>query len=225
MKLLKPIKRLLHGRVPSLSAVSHPRQLKYLYRWYQSRRENYLLDNAVPWLTFDAAEAIERYVKPGMRVFEYGSGSSTLWWLRLGAEVISVEHDPKWYEMLSQRLRNEQRDKSLMLVEADSSISSDVLYLNPDGRSFRAYASAIDNYPDQYFDIILVDGVSRPACIRHGVPKLKPNGLLIVDNTNAPHHLADVTDILTCFKRQTFQGLAPIDGSLSQTDLFFSDCF
>src|SRR3954469_21096963 len=50
----------------------------------------------VPWWTFPAIDAVERWITArngNVRVFEYGSGASTVWLARRAAHVVSIEHD------------------------------------------------------------------------------------------------------------------------------------
>ncbi|MEA2488493.1 MAG: hypothetical protein QOH21_285, partial [Acidobacteriota bacterium] len=54
----------------------------------------------LPWMTFGAIDFLDGYLQPGMRVFEYGSGGSTLFYLRHGASVVSVEHDAEWGDVV-----------------------------------------------------------------------------------------------------------------------------
>lgn len=167
-----------------------------------------------------------------MNVFEYGSGSSTLWWSKLGASVISVEHDEYWVAVINAYLTPNDRVQ-IHLVQPDEYPQSESVDLDdPDsyrtrhrgfeGVTFKGYASVIDSYPDAFFDVILVDGQARPACIRHALPKLSRDGLLIVDNANVDSYLARLMPLLDGFQSVSFRGLAPIDGALSQTDLFFA---
>src|SRR5258708_33202726 len=94
----------LRNRLPSLVMFKDPTQYKYRSAWFKSRRENYLLKHALPWLTFDAVHYLENHIKQGSRVFEYGSGSSTLFWMRFKAHCVSIEHDPAWYALIKQWL-------------------------------------------------------------------------------------------------------------------------
>jgi hypothetical protein len=50
-----------------------------------------------PWLVPASIPAIEALLRPGMRVFEWGAGRSTLWLARQGVELISVEGRPGWH--------------------------------------------------------------------------------------------------------------------------------
>src|SRR5271170_976341 len=53
-------------------------------------------DGPIPWLTYPATRFLESIVKPNWRVFEFGCGSSSLWWASRVREVLSVEHDDEW---------------------------------------------------------------------------------------------------------------------------------
>ena len=50
------------------------------------------------------------------------------------------------------------------------------------GLSFKDYAAIIDRFPDDYFDVVQVDGRCRSSCAMHAIPKIKPGGYLIVDD-------------------------------------------
>ncbi|QNH55640.1 MAG: hypothetical protein H2674_14390, partial [Limnospira indica BM01] len=47
----------------------------------------------IPWYTYPAIEFIENKISSDFKVFEYGSGQSTLWWAERVLKVISVESD------------------------------------------------------------------------------------------------------------------------------------
>ena len=56
--------------------------------------------------------------------------------------------------------------------------------------------SAILDFPDASLDLFVVDGWYRLICARAALPKLKPGGLLLIDNTdwNDPPHIHVPTD-------------------------------
>ena len=55
------------------------------------------VDGRTPWISFSAIELLKKITRPDMRVFEYGSGGSTMFWISRVKELISVEHDLSWY--------------------------------------------------------------------------------------------------------------------------------
>ena len=48
--------------------------------------------------------------------------------------------------------------------------------------SFRRYVHAIDDVPDFSADLVIVDGRARSAALRLAPRKVRPNGLLVLDN-------------------------------------------
>jgi hypothetical protein len=224
---------LVGNRLPSLSMLAPADQRKYLYAWFQSRRKDYLLDHAIPWITYDATEFLKANLSKGIRVFEYGSGASTLFWALYQAHCVSIEHDPVWYELLRVRF-DPSYDVDLRLVPADPPAAqiADADIADPENyrtssigfedRTFRNYVSQIDAFPDGYFDVVMVDGQARPSCVAHSYKKVKRNGMLILDNADVPQYLARAAQYLEDFELHGFRGIAPIQGVLSQTNIYIA---
>lgn len=150
------------------------------------------LEDRVPWITFAARRQLARIVRPGMRVFEYGAGGSTLWFADRGATVVSVEHDREWYKRMKPlappnvTLLLREPEPFAGLRDVPDYLSSDPRYR---GLWFRAYARSIDEFGP--FDVVLVDGRSRVACALHGSRSLRPGGWLVLDDSERREY-ADV---------------------------------
>jgi hypothetical protein len=53
----------------------------YFPIWWKSLvPEKNSVSDSRPWIAFGALDFIKKIIKPGMSVFEYGSGGSTLFW-------------------------------------------------------------------------------------------------------------------------------------------------
>jgi hypothetical protein len=80
----------------------------------------------------------------------------------------------------------------------------------PDGDpdAFAAYVAAIDAFPDGFFDLVVVDGRSRAACLDRAVPKIRPGGMLVLDDADRPEY-ADAIAELPPWPRRDFRGLRP----------------
>lgn len=159
------------------------------------------MESRLPWLSFRAIELIQARLRPDHRVFEFGGGGSTLFFLDRVASVVTVEHDAHWFEKLKSDISRSAGErwtaiprpaqKGEVVEQPDPTVpehyhSSDPQYA---GMNFREYASAIDAYPDQHFDWILVDGRARPSCMMHAIPKLKVGGFLVLDNFERSSYL------------------------------------
>lgn len=213
----------------ALQLLMDSRQRKHVFRWIMSVQESYLLRHRQPWLVFDAIDYLQSLALAGKRVFEYGSGTSTLFWLDHGAHCVSVEHDPTWAKLI---LREVGGSKLLDYrfvppgqmpeghrtddpEDPDSYLSSDPRL---SGYSFQQYVSQIDAFPDEYFDIVLIDGRARPSCIKHSYRKVRVGGVLIVDNSDRLHYFSRTMQYLEQFARTEFFGAGPINPFMWKTD-------
>jgi len=143
-----------------------------------------------PWLVYSATAHIAPLVS-GRRIFEFGSGMSTLWFAERCREVISVESNPEWYSDIVAHTR--KRDNVQMIYE-DS---------KPE------YLAAISQAGGK-FDIILIDGLYRRDCVELVRSHLNPNGMAIVDNTDADRDLSKtVKNLFGDSQILPFHGWAP----------------
>ena len=180
------------------------------------------LADATPWLTFEAIRWLASNMDSSMRVFEYGSGGSTLFFARRVLEVVSVEHDPEWHTRTAEALAAAGvRNCTYLLRPPEPQMdarfaSSDPAY---EGLDFAAYVAAVDDYPDESFDLVSVDGRARTACVLAARSKVKPGGLLLLDNSDRPQYGA-ATDALSPFERLDFRGIAPYATEVTQTTIW-----
>lgn len=128
----------------------------------------------LPWLTFPAIRWLQARCQPQWRVFEWGSGASTLFFSRRGCRVVSVEHDHDWYHRVTAKLEGYPQ--------------AQVHHVPPTGDAgrpdaFQRYAAAIDRFPSGHFDLVLVDGRARLACLEHALSKVAPTGVLVLDDS------------------------------------------
>jgi predicted O-methyltransferase YrrM len=129
-----------------------------------------------PWLTPAAIRLLESLLRPADRGAEFGSGRSTLWFASRVRELTSVEHDSQWHAAVTTRLR----DRGLRNV--DYILAPEDQPMEQGGSS--AYAKTALAFPDASLDFSLVDGHYRDYSAKFILPKVKPGGLLIIDNVN-----------------------------------------
>lgn len=180
-------------------------------------------------MVFDAIDYLNSLPLENKRVFEYGSGGSTLYWLSRNMLPISVEHDPSWFDLVRIHLDTSKVDYRLVqpqkhVAEVIADISDPLLYLSEDaqykGYNFKSYVSQIDTFPNGYFDVILVDGRARPACIMHSAPKIKVNGLLILDNADRLYYTQKAGVFLHNYKCLPFYGVGPTGYQMWKTEIY-----
>lgn len=120
-----------------------------------------------PWLTEGAINFLTTFLEknPKAKVLEFGAGASTIWLTKKSICLVSIEHDPTYYELVNQAIQgiNDNKSTTLQLIP-------------------RPYYTICDRYPDNYFDLILIDGRDRSQCLLHSIRLVKPGGIIMLDN-------------------------------------------
>ena len=138
--------------------------------------------DVMPWLTHPALSELDAMDLSGRRVFEWGAGHSTLWWAKRAAAVVIVEHNLTWALAVAGAIKQAGR--------------SALLHIDQEAE----YIQAVRRYLPK-FEVIVVDGIHREACVREAVGMLQPGGLLIVDNVEWPELDACVGQLLAGWER------------------------
>lgn len=169
-------------------------------------RELVALD--VPWWTFASSALVEEHLsrRPGAVVFEWGSGASTAWLSQRAARVVAVEHDATWAEQVRPLVGEAAR---IVTVEPRAATPGGIGSRKPgfEGLDFTAYVHAIDDHPGP-FDLIVIDGRAREACLRRALPHLAEDGLIVFDNVDRARYRAAI-DAEPGLRVRTTRGLTP----------------
>jgi len=129
-----------------------------------------------PWLTRSANNILDSYLTKSDVGLEFGSGRSTVWFAKHIAHLTSVEHDESWgviVRQLLQKTKCTNVEYHLLSTEAKD---------NEETNS--PYVSVIDTFDDVSLDFCLVDGLQREFCALRVLEKIRPGGLLVIDNVN-----------------------------------------
>lgn len=191
--------------------VRSPSELRYVWQWRKAYTTNCsAIQDRIPWITFRACNWLAQLVRDTHRVFEWGSGGSTLFWCDRVEQVVSVEHDTEWYRVVKQIQRQEEvkNCEYILAKPFASEIEGDYSSIRSPGKDFCDYVHVIDRFPNHCFDFILIDGRVRVACIRQAIPKLMPGGYLIVDNSDREDYEPAFSH-LSHWPRRDFYGLGP----------------
>ncbi|MCJ1962153.1 class I SAM-dependent methyltransferase [Novosphingobium mangrovi (ex Hu et al. 2023)] len=154
-------------------------------KWFASLGAIYDLDAMlpldIPWWNVAATRRIERFLsqRPAARVFEYGSGASTLWLARRAASVLSVEHDGAWAQRVGTSLAAQTNVTMLHRPLVAETTPAD-----------QPYVRAIEEQGQ--FDLIVVDGRQRSACLRAALPHLAEDGIIVFDDSGRRRYRAAI---------------------------------
>ncbi len=176
--------------------------------WFRSFIEKAPVDadgNPLPWITYPAIEFLKNRIRSEMSVFEYGCGNSTLWWASKVKEVISVQHENDWYQKIATI-----KPENVTLYRVD---------LENGG----TYSKKISEFKNR-FDIVVIDGRDRVNCAKNSLQALKPDGVIIWDNSARLEYQEGYEFLLkNGFRKIEFIGMCPVVNIKTETAVFYRD--
>lgn len=191
----------------------NPKTIKYLYPWISSFiKPSY--KSGIPLMVFEVTEWLNSFLTKEMTVFEWGSGGSTIFFAKRVKKIISVECHQKWYDLISQLLEknNLLNCEYLFRTYREPNADTPEDYISDSrknrGRDIGEYCRAIDSYPNNFFDLVIIDGAQRHTCMKHAIPKVRLGGYLLLDDSDAPAYLRNV-GLLKGWKQKDFFGPKP----------------
>jgi hypothetical protein len=175
------------------------------------------IKSGLPWLTFTAIDFLDSWVKPEHKVFEYGSGGSTVFFAKRAESVKAVEHNASW-------------GRRVIAAGLGAGLTNISLIVKPAGREPPLAGSAYCDALSQSCDIIVIDGwglgkwndsdrravLSRAACLARAELFIRRGGIIVLDDAHRlpplPHRARS---------RRSFKGLGPWRVGASTTDILF----
>jgi SAM-dependent methyltransferase len=184
--------------------------------WTASARAGMPVDaigSPLPWWTYPAIWWLESVLTGSERVLEFGAGNSTLWLAPRVRQVAAVEHDEAW----SQRIRAIAPPNVIVMHRPTT---SGLVKASPGD----SYVAVLDSFDDGAYDLLVVDGMAREACLAAAGRLLAPAGIALLDNADRP----DLHDAIWSmhergFWRIDFVGPVPGASRFSSTSVFFRD--
>lgn len=181
------------GLLAALERRDHwlPRHLRTLTAIYDAEE---LASLDLPWWTYRAIDEVAAFLaaRPDARVFEFGSGASTVWLARRAAEVHSLEHDAEFAGLVDRLVDHPER-LELHVVEAPEVTDGlPQVRSEREGQTTREFAGYVDTISrvGGRFDLIVVDGRARVECLRRALPHLADDGILVFDDVGRRRYRA-----------------------------------
>jgi hypothetical protein len=183
--------------------------------WLRSLLSIYDLEDSlrydVPWWTFEATDQVADFLstRPQARVFEWGSGASTVWLSRRAGSVTSIEHDAAWADIVEPVLPTNAVVEVVPPVPAIGAPGEQLSgKAGFEGLDFGSYVAALDDH-DGTFDLVVVDGRARNACFDRAVTRLAPGGVLVFDNVDRQRYRDAIASSPVAVDVEWTRGLTP----------------
>lgn len=157
-------------------------------------------NNPIPWFTYPALEYLKQLDIKEKKILEWGLGNSTLYFAQRCSEIISIEHNPEWFEKIKIKLPL----NSFAYLLSENEYANFPLTLN------------------RKFDIIIIDGIKRKECIENSLKLLEDGGFIIYDNSD--RNPEDCEKLRNKKMLQVdFHGFGPINDYTWTTSFFFTN--
>ena len=181
---------------------AYPQCSKYEEIWLRSHRPGVSpLSMNIPWINFPALEYLRRHIRLHHRVFEWGMGGSTTFFLKHCRQIVSVEHSKEWFLTCKEQIEAvtspisssivrflKRQRKSCIILREPSAVLSKRPCFSGVARyhrlDFHDYIHYISTWPQEEFDIILIDGRARMHAAELAARHVKRGGLIIIDNSD-----------------------------------------
>lgn len=207
MNKLKAFATLLKNpdRLKALLSYGHKGYLASI-GWFTSFDNQQAMDengDPLPWVTYSFIDFITPRLTKDLKIFEYGSGSSTLFYAKRVSKVVSVEHDEAWYNKI---VKSKPQNAEMIFSKLER------------GGEYSKKAAALG----EKYDIIIVDGRDRVNCCISSINALSANGVIVLDDSERKDYEKAGTFLKKAgFKELSFTGISPGLFYLKATSVFY----
>ena len=165
--------------------------LRYPAAWWRAKRGR---SPERPWIVPAAIGFLRRRIRSDWSVLELGAGRSTVWLANRAGPITSFEDNEFWVEQTRERL-------------AELGLENVDLRVGP----VEELPVRIGELPDESFDLVVVDFLEAPAVtrvdvLRPALRKVRPGGLLLLDDSDRPGY-AEAFELLRDWPFRKFVGV------------------
>ena len=139
----------------------------------------YMCRPNLPWLNLGAISFLKQWLSSDDNVFEWGSGRSTIWFAQKVKCIHSVEHDSNYFDRLCEIVK----DMRLGNIIPISQPLHTHMTQTSGHISNKKYEMSIADFPENHFDLVVIDGRRRRLCLELSISHVKPGGIICLDNS------------------------------------------
>jgi predicted O-methyltransferase YrrM len=181
----------------------------------------------LPWMVYEATEYLLKKIDHNSRIFEFGSGASTIFLLNQRPRtLVSVETNPLWKIFISSLIAKEFNSSNKTLEDRlsanfISNFDYRLFTINHNDEESKAQYSQIITNNNNKFDIIIIDSCCRYQCFNMAVKSLAEGGIIILDDSQRGGYKKIFSLAEGCgFDFRVFKGIAPGGLRIKETTFF-----
>lgn len=132
-----------------------------------------IIPDSTPNYTEDATDFLHHHLskQPRIKIFQFGTGRTTLWLAQRCRNINCVEDDLYRYKQLQVTLKHNQLEGNVRCHFMT-----------------RPYDKICEQFSDGEFDLILIEGTSRMRCLKESIRILKKGGIIVLNDAQRPHY-------------------------------------
>jgi predicted O-methyltransferase YrrM len=160
-----------------------------------------------PWIVPASIGWLRRRIRRDWSVLELGSGRSTVWLARRAGSVLSFEDNEFWADQTHEIIRGQGLENVELRVGPVDELPA-----------------RVTAFPDSSFDLVIVDFLEAPAvsridALKPAMKKVKPGGLLLLDDSDRPGY-APAYELLSGWRERRFTGVKDEWPEACETTIF-----
>lgn len=164
----------------------------------------------LPWYTYPAIEYLSQFDYRSKKVFEYGTGYSSMYWAARAQKVISIEDNPEWFAKFSEEFK---ADNWQMRLYEDNETYENAIFAD-----------------NEKYDVIVIDGRRRAECAACAVKALSAGGMVILDDSDRVNTSLEYAGAIKNLRQANllqvdFYGFCPLNNYTKTTSIFFARDF
>ena len=163
----------------------------------------------LPWYNFPLINFLNQYLQPSMNIFEFGTGTSTLFYASHHCNVYGVETSIEWLEKI-QNLSKTHNLTEKISIEFCTKPHTIETYLTKISHNIK-------------LNIIIIDSYNRINCLKEAKKLYNSqqfHGITILDNSERKN-IQNAKEIMQEFAHIHFKGTGPNRNEESESLVFF----
>ncbi len=190
--------------------------------------------NFLPWMCYPAIDFLNKNVKKTDIIFEFGLGTSTLFFAKKAKMVFALETRKDWFENMKKIFIANKID-NYMLILMTNGLENSNYETFPQKileNKYRKYADEIfcapnlegdiKNLVKSQFDLIVIDSLKRRKSAENSAFCLAKNGKILLDDSQRSNYgkIYEKMSELN-FNNLEFKGISPAQIKIKKTTVFY----
>lgn len=170
----------------------------------------------LPWMCYPLIEHLENNLKKSDIVFEFGFGTSTLFFAKRVQKVFAIETRKKWFDLMVKKAKD-LKIKNIEIILLENGLEDESYEKMPQKilqNDYKKYADEVFDGSAEAsfdkFDLIVIDSIKRAKSTYESISCLSENGRILLDDFERKSYKKIYDQMIEQgFEGEIFKGIAP----------------